>query len=240
LADGETAEAILSWDDAVRLAMDMKSTRKKIIKAMKHISEKEKVGLFVKRAVSDFAGIDVANGLVKITVCEPQPCFETKAQFSYANGDELRVEIPGPLTGPVMLLTKKHGLPAKYGAIHPQFQTLEFYVTRAFDRIESLLSSDVFRGADIAQLGETAVEKSGVLSTTAGPLTVRFDANSGAVKQLEWSAEKQSDQLKAGAYEPLRGGTLPKFLEWQDTRTGFLIRVDFLKPAVSSPSNPRN
>jgi tetratricopeptide (TPR) repeat protein len=232
-ADGDVVDAIVAWDNSVRLSPENNPVRKKIAKALGKISKKDKFGVFMKRAVADYSGLASMKGLVKISVCQPKPCFDSKAQFSYASKDKLEVEIPGPLSGPAMLLTKKHGSRAKYGAIHPQFQTIESDVTRAFDRIESVLSGDAFLKFDLSKANSPS-EKSGVLSSVVEGTTVQFDAESGEVKQLDWQDAKAADRLKFGPAGAAKDSTVPKYFEWQDVRSGFTIRIDFLNPAVTA------
>lgn len=236
-ASGEPIQAILAWDEALRVDPTFKAVRAKLDKAMKRIGKNEKIGLFVKRAITSFGDIESIHGLVHIKVCQSKPCFESNANFEYERGNELKVEIPGPFAGPILLLTKKHGQPAKYGALHPQFQTAEFYVTRAFDRIDPLLSAEGFKEVDLAELGMKSEEKGGKLFTTAGIFQIVFDDTTGAVKSLGWDDEPAPETLIVGAYNALESGSLPKFLEWRDQQSKFSMRIDFLSPVVATANS---
>ncbi len=229
LAGGENIDAVISWDESLRLDPKSKPVRAKIQKAMKNIPKSDRVGLYVKRAMANFGDIDSLNGLVKVTACVSKACFDSKASFAYAHGDELKVEVPGPLAGPIMVLTKVHGEPAKYGAIHPQFQTVGPYVTRAFDRIEQVISGELFKGVDIADLAHHATEKGRTLSASNNGFEVQFDNTSGAVKSASWTVDSVTDGLSFGSY----GGEMsltPSYFEWRGD-SNVSIRVDFLNPA---------
>jgi hypothetical protein len=132
-----------------------------------------------------------------------------------------------------MQLTKKHGFPAKYGALHPQFQTAEFFVTRAFDRIEPLLSAELFKQIDLATLGKNAEEKQGQLLAAAGPMKITFDADSGAVRRLVWDNGETVETLVLGEYKTPESAMLPKFMEWTYTKPPFKLHLDFVSPAIT-------
>ncbi len=235
MAGGEVSEAILAWDEALRTDPKNKGVREKVNKAMKRIAKNDKIGLFVKRALSNFGDIESVRGLVQVTVCQTKPCAKSNAQFTYERNDTLDVEIPGPLTGPVMQLVKKHGKPAKYGALHPQFQNVEFFVTRAFDRIEPLLSAEVFKNVDLAALAQNPVEKGGQLTATSGGFQIAFDAESGMVRRLTWDDGEGMESLTFGDYQTPQSAALPKSLEWKYAGpSSFTLRLDFLAPAVIS------
>ncbi|MBV9079998.1 MAG: tetratricopeptide repeat protein, partial [Elusimicrobia bacterium] len=122
-AAGAPAEAAIAYDQSLRLDPKDKQVQKKLEKLMKKFSPSDKVNFFMKRAIGRFQDVAAVNSLVEVRVCDGRPCFESKARLGYMRNEELRVEIPGPLSGPVMLLEKKKGKPAKYGAIHPEFQS---------------------------------------------------------------------------------------------------------------------
>lgn len=243
-AQGELVDAMLSWDEGMRLDPELKIIRPKIDVVMKKLNSVQKTDLYIRRANIHFSDLRTIQGLCKITVCEnKQPCFESKAQILYNKDQEMLVEIPGPLSGPVMQLRKKHGSPAQYGALHPLFQTVEFYVTRAFDRVESVLSSDAFRLVILNEFAKNAVEKKGVIKANDGIVSIAFRSDDGHVEGLEWIGATGGDLLKMGAFHWFpkeKKDNLPAFMEWTDAKKGFRIRIDFLNPVVAKVSQVSN
>jgi hypothetical protein len=239
LANGETVDAILAWDESLRTDSDASSPRKKINKAIKGISKQDKWDVFVKRAVSNFGDLATVNGLVDITVCQGKPCFKSKAQFNYSKGEVLNVEIPGPLSGPVLVVNKKYGIPATYGALHPQFQTVETFVVQAFNRIEELLSADVFDEADLNALRSKVAEEKRKLVANADTIGVSFNPNSGEISSLDWTSQSQPDSLLVGPYQVANSVAFPKYLEWHDKKSGFTLRFDFTKPVISTMASEK-
>ncbi len=235
-ARGEMGDAVLAWDDALRVEPRAKNIPGKIAKALAKMSPARKVDAFIKRAITHFADLQAVNSLVEITLCDSVPCFKSKAQFGYAANETLRVEIPGPLSGPVLLLTKAKGKAAKYGAIHPQFQTAEVFATRGFTRIEQLLSGDAFRHLDLAELQKNVKSKGNSLIADGGGARVTFDGRTGDVRKIEWTAGDQPDTLEiTGAASPL-----PSELQWKDAKNGVTLGMEFLKPVVSAFTDASN
>ena len=237
MAAGEITEAILAWDEALRSDPKRKSVRDKSMKAMQRIAKNEKVGLFVKRALSNFTDIGSIQGLVHVTACQTKPCVRSNAQFTYERNDVLQVEIPGPLTGPVMQLTKKHDAPAKYGALHPQFQNFEFFITRAFDRIEPLLSGELFKNLDLAAFAQNSTQSGKWINTKSGPLEISFDSVTGAVRRMVWDDGEGVETLDLGDYRTPASAALPASFEWRYSRPAFTLRIDFVTPVVSVDDN---
>ena len=237
LGRGDPSAAVLAWDDTMRLDPDNRKVRNKIRDAVRKLTKRDRFSLFVKRALNSYGDIKSVNGMIKVTVCEKgSPCFESNARFSYLRDDEMRVEIPGPLSGPLMLLTKKHGQPSKYGAIHPQFQTVEFYVTRAFDNLADVLSADAFRNADLNSMAESLTNERGRLVGASDAERFSFSDPEGALLEI-WSREASGgSKLSLEGKEIRAGAELPATVRWADDRTGFNIRVDFLSPVVTSVS----
>lgn len=232
-AKGEFQEAVLVWDASLQADPKSKKVPGKIEKALKRLSKSDRLNVFIKRGVNNFGDMDTVRGFISVSVCEAGPCFDTKAKFDYAGGD-LRVEIPGPLSGPVMLLTKKRGKPAKYGAIHPVFQTVEAPVTRAFDRIESLLSSDVFHLVDLSELAASAVEKAGALEAESKGIRFRLDAKNGRVIEILWKMPEGDESLKLSTYDTVETPSLPRTIEWNDLAHKFTIRINFQNPVITT------
>ena len=232
-ARGEWVDAFLAWDEAIRVEPRVKKIPAKLAAALKKMSPARKVEAFIKRATTHFGDIHAVNSLVEITLCDSKPCFKSKAQFGFVANETLRVEIPGPLSGPVLLLTKAKGQPAKYGAIHPQFQTAEVFATRGFTRIESLLSADAFRHFDLAALEKNAKVTGHSLVAEGGGARVSFDDRNGDVRKIEWTAGDKPDSLEiTGAAAPL-----PSDLQWRDDQSGVTLGMEFLKPVVSAFSD---
>jgi len=232
-ARGEMVDAVLAWDEALRIEPRAKNIPGKFSKALKKLPPSRRVDAFIKRATTRFGDLSSVNSLVEIALCDSVPCFRSKAQFGFTAHELLRVEIPGPLSGPVLLLTKEKGKRAKYGAIHPQFQTAEVYATRGFTRIESLLSGDVFRQLNLAELEKNAKAKGRTLIAEGGGARVTFDDRTGDVRKIEWLAGDQPDSIEiTGAAAPL-----PSELLWKDGRNGVTLSMEFLKPAVSAFSD---
>jgi tetratricopeptide (TPR) repeat protein len=243
-AKGEITEAVMAWDESLRLQSDQGRAKSKLEKAISKLSVRERCATYVKRAVNHFGDVKSVNGLINIQVCEKTPCFESNAHFNFQKDGEMRVEIPGPLGAPVLLLTKEHGAPAAYGAIHPLFQTVEYHVTRAFNRIESLLSGDVFSSADLATLQKTAEGKKGKLIAVAEGLRFVFNDRTGLIEEISWSDGLETEALSIGNYKNTRAEVIPATLQWLDQRTHFIIRLKFLQPVVSfvkeADSEPEN
>ncbi len=230
----KTIDAILSWDESLRIDVHQKELLGKVRKNVRGLSDRQKMGLFVKRAVTNASDVKNIKSLVEISVCDKKPCVKNKAQFQYASGGELRVEIAGPLGGPLMLMTKPFGKPSQYGALHPVFQSLERPVTRAFDRYESVLSGGLLRSLDINDLGDTVVKKSGTLIGKSGNVEVTFEPVDGHVQSVRWTGS-DSDVLTLSGYKASRSVTLPEAFEWRDA-DGFGIKMMLLDPTVASAS----
>ncbi len=234
MASGQPVDAVMSWDEALRLNPKEKAIQAKMEKAMARISKADKVDLFVRRSLANYGDLESIQGLSEITVCQSKPCFRSKAQFGYERGADIKLEIPGPLSGPVLLLTKKHGQAAKYGALHPQFQTVEKDVVRAFDRLESLLSAEVFKQYDLKELEQNSVLKGNELSASAKNFRITFNAKTGVVKTLEWNDDDGQETLSIGAGTTPQSASLAKTMEWKRAATNFLIRIEFLNPVVAT------
>jgi tetratricopeptide (TPR) repeat protein len=232
-AKGESVEAALAWDEATRIDPRDKRIRGKLAKVLKKMSPNKKIDVFFKRALAQFGDIHAVNSLVEISLCDTSPCFKSKAQFGFVTNEGMRVEIPGPLSGPVMLLTKDKGKPARYGAIHPQFQTAEVYATGAFTRIEQLLSAEVFRTANLADLMNGARQSGRNIVAEGGGLRFTFDGQSGDFRRVEWLSAARPDAIEADGH----GAPLPEGLTWKDGKTGVTLGVDFIKPVVSTLSD---
>lgn len=228
-AKGDVVAAYLAWDESLRVDPTAKGIASKMAKALKRMPPTRKVEAFLKRAMTRYGDIRGVNSLIEISLCDSSPCFKSKAQFGVVTNETMRVEIPGPLTGPVMLLTKQKGQPAKYGAVHPQFQTAAPYATRAFTRIEALLSADALRSLDLAELQKSVTQKGRTLTAEGAGARLTFDARTGLLRKIEWTAGEQPDSLEiTGDAAPL-----PSDLVWKDGKSSITLGVEFIKPVVS-------
>lgn len=214
-AQGRVDETVMVWDKSLRIAPGQKTLRKKLSKYIAALPEKSKQSLFIKRALANFEDIALIVSVIKLKACDKGPCFESMGQFDYQAKKSLDIEIPGPLSGPLMKVTKKYGKPAQYGAIHPQLQSADFYVTRACGRMEEFLSGRVFGAA---------------------PARVRFDFNSrdGALNAIHWSDDAGDDQIRQSGLLIAASSTAAPWMEWIDSKSGFRIRLEFKKPAITT------
>jgi hypothetical protein len=240
-AQGNAIEAVLSWDESMLLKPEKNPSITKINQVFKKLSSMEKLNLFIKRASRQFSDIQSLDSLMSIKVCESKPCFQSKAQIGYFKGQNLMIEIPGPLTGPVMRLIKPFGKPAQYGALHPLFQAVEYYATRGAERVESLLSGQVFNELDLRELKDKIVFKSGLYTLSDGRVTVKFSSKDGRVKEISWKDEDLTESLHVGPYELYSKHSyqrFPRYLEWEDKKENVSILLDFQNPALSLLQDP--
>jgi tetratricopeptide (TPR) repeat protein len=214
-AQGHADETVMVWDKSLRIAPNQKSLRKKLRKYIAALPEKTKTPLFARRALANFEDIAMIGGVVQLKACEKGPCFESMGQFDYQNKKILTIEIPGPLSGPLMKVTKKFGKPATYGAIHPQLQNADYYVTRACGRLEELLSGQVFR-------------------PTTSNVTFDFNPRDGALNAVHWADDAGDDQLRHSGFFIAAKENAKTWLEWIDTKSGFRIRLEFKRPAITT------
>jgi tetratricopeptide (TPR) repeat protein len=236
LSQQKTIDAILSWDESLRIDPQQKELLARDRKAVKGLSDRQKMGLFIKRAVTNATEAKNVKCVVEISVCEKKPCIKNKAQFQYEKGGELRVEIPGPFGGPLMLLSKPAGKPSQYGAIHPNFQSIEYFVTHAFDRVEGVLSGRSFRDLDIADLSGSAAKKSGLLVGQSAQAEIAFEPVDGAVQTIRWKSDRP-DSMKLSGYKPGHSVLMPTVFEWRDENSGFVLQMTLIDPVIASASS---
>jgi tetratricopeptide (TPR) repeat protein len=233
----KTIDAILSWDESLRIDPAQKDLRARVRKTVRGLPLRHQIGLFVRRGAVNASEIKSIKCLVEISVCEKHPCIKNKAQFQYEKGGVLRIEIPGPLGGPLMLLTKKPNKPSEYGAIHPVFQSIEYFITRASDRIESIWSGNAFRALDIAALGESAAKKSGGLTGKTDSAEVLFEAVDGNALKFKWNENGHPDSLVLSGYDAARAVAMPLTFEWKDESSGFVLQMTLVDPVVGTTSS---
>ncbi|MCG3205403.1 MAG: Lipopolysaccharide assembly protein B [Elusimicrobia bacterium] len=229
----QKAEAVQAWEQAIRINPKFPHLRSKIKKGLSQLSSSEKADLYMKRVFTYFEDMQSIKGLIRVSVCEKSPCVRSPAQFEYVKNDRLKVEIPGPLSGPVMQLIKKSGMPAQYGALHPQFQTVEFYVTSAFDRFESLISAEVFRVHKGSGSILSAVEKSKKLEVTASQAKFWFDLKTGRLLEFSWDNGETVEYIDLGKYDPFIPRHMIQSVEWRINEPSFKIKIEFLDPVVT-------
>lgn len=231
-AQGRSTDAILSWDESLRLKSPQPPVQKKVRNAMKKLPASKKFELFVTRSVLNYEDIRSLKGVVKVTVCQGHPCFEGSAQFNYVQDAELKVEIPGVLSGPVLQLVKPAGRPARYGAIHPLLQTVEFFVTRGVERMESVFSTEAFRFFTTESARQASSIEKGTLRSTLGGREIFFNIRDGNVERLTWENSEGPEVLIFKYFRSEASGALPEMLEWEDTAEGFVMKFEFQRPVI--------
>lgn len=223
---GDDVAAVLNYSEAALIDPSAKAPRKKAARLLRRMPPAKKADVFTRLAAGELTAIRSIQSLVSIRVSRGRS-FTTNARFSYVAGEVLRVEIPGPLTGPVMLLVKKYGRRAEYGAVHPEFQNAEPYVTRAFERVEEVLSGRTFKELDNVKLTESADRVKRTIVADGGPARLTFHRKSGDLLEVRWS---DGDRLEIRPSSIL----LPAEFEWTDPASGVSLRVQFQKPSVST------
>ena len=232
MIQGNTSDAILSWDESLHIKSDQPKVKKKMKKALRKLSARERLPLFIKRGMANYTDLKSINGLVEIKVCEKHPCYESRGEFRFQQGELLKIEIPGPFTGPLLMVTKNKGEPTQYGALHPIFQTLEYYVTRAINRLESLLSGDLYRNLDLKSLKNEAQKKGSKLNAKNGTLSLSFGYTEGFLEKVSWTDEG-GEEVRLSHYSKESWPLIPQRFEWEDKANRFVIRFQFKDPILS-------
>jgi len=232
LALGNVQEAVGSWDESLRLDPKQKKVSGKIKKAILDLSDKRRMELFNRRTGQDYGRLESLKGLIALTVCAGKPCFDGRVQFSYEKGKELRGEIPGPLSGPVLLLVKPAGKPSQYGTIHPLFQSYEPLVRRAFDNLSQVLSGEVFSEVEGDALAENLVRSGADLEGESGEVGIIYDRGSGRLRKIYWKEGDAGSSLKFSSYKSSSALDFPEVMDWQDKISHFSIRFRFVSPVI--------
>ncbi len=228
-AQNDDVAAVIAYNDSMVVDPTAKSPKAKYKKALKRLTVASKAEVFARLAQGRYAGIRTIQSLISVKITKGHS-FTTNAQFGYQAGEELRAEIPGPLSGPVMVLDKKAGQKAEYGAVHPEFQSAGPDVTRCFDRIEEVLSGRLFKSLEAAKLESSAELKKGHIVANGGAAVVSFDAATGEPESVQWTAAAGGDSVSITPSSTL----LPAAFEWKDPASGVSLRIQFVKPSVST------
>ena len=229
-AKGSVMTALLSWDKALQVKPSQKKLKKKIKRALGRLSPAERFTYFINRTKSRYQSLKSIKGLVRIQVCQGKPCFESRASMSYDQGGDLRVEVPGPLSGPVMLLVKEQGKPAQFGAIHPLFLSNQKDVTQAFERMSSLFSA-LLLTTDPSDLEKTLTVQKGDLFASSNGTTLGVNGGTGELHQVTFS--DKGDVLRLRSYDKSKVPLIPALLEWENPQTGLVLRCELLNPVFS-------
>ncbi|MFN0117150.1 MAG: tetratricopeptide repeat protein [Elusimicrobiota bacterium] len=230
-ADQKRSKALLAWDESVKLDPTRKSVFRKIQKAFKEISVEQKASLFLERASFHFQNFSVINSFVSIKVCEGGPCFTTKAQFSYLKGQESRMEIPGPMGAPVMLLVKKADQSTEFGAVHPVFKQAEDDVISAYTKIISIFDSSVFTRDKKMINVESFKTKGGKLFVQVKGIYFQFREKDGALEKISWLYDSGVETVSISNYSIYQAKNLPESFEWNKNK--FALNLKFISPVFS-------
>lgn len=242
LAESQAAQqyfidAILSWEESLRLNPDQKKVDQRIQETLQKLNEPQQIDLFIRKNLSFYSDLADFKGLINVEVCQSRPCFDSRAQFLYERKVKLRAEVPGPLTGPVLLLEKPHGKPIQYGAIHPILQSAENEVKRAFEKVEMVLSADFFRYVDIEELKKNASSKGKYILSSGPGVEVRFESKTGRLDYIKWKAGDKKEELYIRAYEKVGSHIFPMEWNWEDADSGLSMKIKFQSPVLTfSPS----
>jgi|GEM_PF-4894168 len=235
---GHLSQAILAWDESLHLKSDQKKLRAKVRKLLQSLNEHKRMDLFVKRMTANFNDVKDMNSLVQISVCEGKPCVQSRGEFQYSQNEKVKVEIPGPLAGPLLLVTKPYGKSVQYGALNPVFQTLEYYVTRAISRLELILNGDLFGEIDLEALDKNVKVSNGKLVASTEDVTLTFNGKEGFVEKVEWHKGKDKETLIMSRYSELRWPAIPLQWEWRDGTKNFSIKLGLKNPVVTTTMSP--
>ncbi len=230
VANSQPQEAVISFDESLRLDPKQKKVAEKIQTIMREMPDKDKIGLFALRAGGAYRSLKTLEGLMDLKLCSQKPCYGTKVQFSYKRGEELRAEIPGPLSGPMLILVKTPGKDPEYGAIHPLFQSFEPLVKRAFSDLEEILTGDLFLGLETDALAETVQKKGSGLIAKSGTNEVTFNSD-GLPKKIIWK-DLGFTSMEFISFRDMGFVQMPKELKWKDGKTGFELKFKFLSPVI--------
>lgn len=238
-ARGEGIAAVLTWDESLRLQPGQKKVPARIDKALEKLDNKDKLSLYLKRSAHQFSKVQSVRSLLVVKIGEKKPYFTCQAQMSYDQKGPLIVELPGPLSGPLLRLEKLSGEPAKVGAIHPLLQSVEPYVKRAAERLESVFSAELFRAFQKSEGGMEIQEKKGLLVARWLGTALSFKKSQGALQEIVWSEEKP-DALRFSPSRRSKPSPWPPVMEWVDLNTNFRIRLEFVSPVFSFGSTKKD
>ena len=71
------------------------------------------------------------------------------------------------------------------------------------------------------------------MTTKTDDFQIQFKADQGTAQELTWRTADGGDVLKLGGYGGPHAAAFPKQMEWQDLKTKFRIRLNFLNPSIS-------
>lgn len=223
-------DALLAWDESLRVDPSQTELMRKRRKALRRLNDEALFSLFMKRATANFNDIGSLKGLVTVKVCRDKRCFDSRGEIRYEREKLLRIEVPGPLAGPILLVVKKADETAKFGALHPMFKSAEPMVVAAVERFASVLSGDIFRVVDMVSFGESAKRRRRSLVAEGENLALKFKHPDGHLERVTWG--DGTDTLVLGDYQTARYPFLPATFTWSEG--DIEIRFEIAGPVVQS------
>lgn len=231
---GQMEDAILAWDESLRIEPGKKDLASKTAKSLREISKEALPSFLIERAAIHFGHLRALDGVVQPSICKGKKCFDFQAQLHYGRDEELTVEVPGPLGAPLFLFSLPEGGSAEFGSIHATFQSYKGLVEKSFKRLNALLSADVFERIQDSERSDTVKSeiKGNSLDIGTDNLTVRFSLKDGRATNIRWKeAGGEADQLELSLYGASQ--TLyPDVLTWEEDETKYRIRLKLARPAL--------